>query len=539
MRPKPRVRSLTLRLFTTVTVVLLTLNVLSILSTLRLTAATRASMLREHSYVQSLYVNQLDRELAQTQTRLYSMSRSYDFSLALSRAEEGPAQYDALRSQVALNTEMKDWLAQFPLIDGYFIYQPEGDILIISGDDTRAIQEVTARLKDPEQTEWLEGVDGKWALHPLLMGDTLMFSGTRRGTRYGAWVQTDRLLAEWGLQEDGYQLLTDMALEEAGTVDVPSAQAQCLLRYRLPDAAVSLPTSVKALAILSVVMLLSIPFIWLTLRKLVLLPLRDLMEAIQRIESGDTAYRIPEKTTSSEFDRLNAQFNRSVEQLAGMRMEMYETQLENERTQVRYLSQQMQPHFVLNTLNLIYSMEPEEYDLIQSTVVCLSDYYRYVTYVNDPLVPLEAELNHVEYYFKLQQTRYPNVFFYAIRCPDDLRSQMIPPIVIQTFAENAIKHSLKPGERNEVLIQIEKNAEEQLHVLIRDSGSGYPEEILRQVRLFQQTREKQPDLGIGIQNTIERIRLIYKDQARLFLSNAPEGGAQVDLYFPMKEERKR
>ena len=216
-------------------------------------------------------------------------------------------------------------------------------------------------------------------------------------------------------------------------------------------------------------------------------------------------------------------------------MEIYEAQLENERTRVSYLTQQMQPHFVLNTLNLIYSMEPEEYDLIQSTIMCLSNYYRYVAHITDPQVALGAELTHVENYFKLQQTRYPGMFFYEIECPENLREQMIPPIVIQTFAENTIKHSLIPGRENRIWIQIEETPEKQLHVLIRDSGNGYPPEVLAQIQCYQQTRKKQPNLGMGIQNTIERLRLIYKGQEKLYFSNQPQGGAQVDFYFPIRE----
>ncbi len=528
-------RSLTLRLAVTVIVVMLTLNLLSIISALRLTSTTRESILQEHSYLQTYYTKQLDRELTQAQVRLYSMSRSYDFSTALSGAETGEAQYSALRSQVTLNTQMKDWLNQFPLVDGYFLFQPEGDLLIIAGDDSAAVQMIGEQLKSGEQADEQENRDGKWRLQQTPIGGVLIFMGIRRGIQYGAWVQTDRLLDTWGLNAQEYQILPDTVSPNAETVDAAAEQAQCLLRYIPPEDAFALPLNVKILLVMSVTMLLSIPLIWLAMRRLVLNPLHELMEAIRKIESGDTAYRIPEKTTSSEFERLNTQFNRSVEQLAGMHMEIYEAQLENERTRVSYLTQQMQPHFVLNTLNLIYSMEPEEYDLIQSTIMCLSNYYRYVAHITDPQVALGAELNHVENYFKLQQTRYPGMFFYEIECPENLREQMIPPIVIQTFAENTIKHSLIPGRENRIWIQIEETPEKQLHVLIRDSGNGYPPEVLAQIQCYQQTRKKQPNLGMGIQNTIERLRLIYKGQEKLCFSNQPQGGAQVDFYFPIRE----
>lgn len=538
VKGKKQAKSLTLRLMLSLVLVLILLNLVSMISSLRLIATARKGILQEHSYLQSYYINQLDRELEQTQTRLYSMSRSYDFSMALSHASDSKGQYSALRSQVALKAQMKEWLTLFPMIDGYFIDQIEDGLLIISGDDTATTQVMTDYLRDNASDELLRAQSGQWQMYEAPSENLLVFVGVRRGTRYGAWVRTAQIMETWGLRQEEYQLLPSTAAPADGTVDAVSEQAQCLLRYCLPNETFLIPVNDKILLGLSMVMLLSIPFIWLMMRRLVLKPLHELMEAIGRIESGDTAYRIPEKSTSSEFDRLNAQFNRSVEQLTGMRMEVYEAQLENERTRVSYLTQQMQPHFVLNTLNLIYSMEPEEYDLIQSTIVCLSDYYRYVAHISEPLVPLGAELNHAENYFRLQQIRYPDTFSYTIDCPEALKEWMIPPIVIQTFAENTMKHSLIPGKQNSIVIRIEETREGQLHVLIRDSGHGYPETVLAQIHRYQETREKQADLGIGIQNTIERVRLIYKGRERIDFRNAPEGGAQVDFYFPAQEEKR-
>ena len=219
---------------------------------------------------------------------------------------------------------------------------------------------------------------------------------------------------------------------------------------------------------------------------------------------------------------------------------MYETQLENERIRIRYLTQQMQPHFVLNTLNLVYSMEPDQYDMIQRTVLCLSRYYRYVAHVGEQLVPVDAELEHVKNYFQIQQIRYPDSFDFDIRCPEDLREVQVPPVVIQTFAENAIKHSLTVGEQNRVEVHIHAESDDHIHICIRDSGNGYDPEVLDRIHAFRTTRVPQDGLGLGIQNTIERLELIYGKDADLCFGNSPAGGAQVDIYLPrMHKEGKR
>ena len=114
---------------------------------------------------------------------------------------------------------------------------------------------------------------------------------------------------------------------------------------------------------------------------------------------------------------------------------------------------------------------------------------------------------------------------------------MIPPLLIQNFVENAIKHSLVIGMVNHVEVRIEM-AKEQLHISIHDTGTGYPDDVLEKIRLFQQTRVRQEGLGLGIQNTIERLELLYGHNAGLSFCNAPKGGAQVDIFLPEARSRR-
>ncbi len=571
-------KSITLRLFATVFLVVLLLNILSVIGTLGLSEASRRNVIQEHSYALSLYMNQLDRELSQTQSRMYDLSRSNDYSLATLPLDGSTDPYRILRSQTVMAETLNDWLGQFPLIDGYYIMQPETGLLIICGSDSVYVlnlskdlmgvsgentseETVISEENTSEETVISEentseemvisgentAEDGRWHLKKADDQGQLFFASVHHDTVYGAWVQEKRLLEEWGIERTGrehYELLAGSAKWRSDCVDVASECFDGILRYHMPSLESMVPTGVRILLIASIIMLCALPLVWFSMRKLVLLPLRELMGAIRHIEEGETGYRIPEKSTSSEFGQLNVQFNHSMDQLASMRMQVYESQLEKERIYVNYLSQQMQPHFVLNTLNLIFSMEPEEYDLIQETVTCLSDYYRYIAHVQEQLVPVEAEIAHVENYFKIQQIRYPDMFFYEIHCPENLKKCLIPPIIIQTFAENAIKHSLVVGEVNRVEILVEEvpsdSQEGVIHICIRDHGKGYPEETLEKIRLFRETGVQQDGLGLGIQNTIERIQLIYQNRGQLIFANAPDGGAVAELYLPViiqEEER--
>lgn len=536
MRKGGRSYSITLRLLSTIVLGMLALSVLTLYSTQRLVEATQEEMLREYGSVQDIYAGEVARQMTQAQDQIGSIGASYLTEMAASAdALGGARQYEALRCQVELYRYLGDMQFQLPVVTGYYIYGAGADSLVFQGSGYESGrwfgEQLRARSAPFAETRG-------WRLEDAPFGQLLISNTARKDLSYGAWVRLDGVWSALGLDAEAAGRFSIVPLGAPAPaerhLDAPLGDTGFLIRQLLPDAASTLPRSVRVLRLASYAMLLILPLSWLSLRRLVIRPLGELTRAIGEIDGGNTAYRIPEKSTSYEFDQLNRGFNRSMEAIARARSAAYETQLENERIRIRYLTQQMQPHFVLNTLNLIYSMEPEQYDMIQRTVLCLSRYYRYVARVGERLVPVEAELEHVRNYFQIQQIRYPDSFSFEISCPEELLGARIPPVSIQTFAENAVKHSLTVGEQNRVEVGASAEPDGRIHIRIRDSGGGYPAEVLDRIQTFRETRAPQEGLGLGIQNTIERLELIYGSDADLRFGNAPAGGAQVDIYLPIR-----
>ena len=537
MRYGRRTHSLTLRLFSTIILGMLALNLLTLYSTHRLAETARENTWREYQQVQTMYADELGRQLRQAQERMDTLISSYQADMGTSPEALGDERaYEAVRCQTEIASTLRDWGKQFPLITGYYLYGEKADVLIFEGTGYQSSAWFSEEIRGAGKREDspFRQMAG-WQMLETGLGKLLLFNTLRRDLRAGVWVETGRLLSALLPDQETAGRFSILAAEgeaeDGRTIDVPLAGLGCMLRQRLPETAMELPASVRILTALSYAMLLILPISWLVLRILVIRPLQEMMKAIREIEQGNISYRIPEKASSFEFDQLNRQFNRSLEAMARARSQIYETRLDNERTRIQYLTQQMQPHFVLNTLNLIYSMEPSQFPLIQRTVQCLSRYYRYIAHISEPFVPMEAELEHVRNYFELQTIRYPGSFSYSITCPEELKSVMIPPIVIQTFAENAIKHSLTVGEQNRVDVDI-REEQARIHISLHDSGKGYPPEVLEKIRTFQEQRIPQEGLGLGIQNTIERISLLYEHSAEILFSNPEGGGARVDIRLP-------
>lgn len=300
-----------------------------------------------------------------------------------------------------------------------------------------------------------------------------------------------------------------------------------------------MPVFLKVMQILSIVLaIVVIPLLLYFFSRQVNRPLRRLTQAIDRIEQGDLEHRIEEGRQSNEFDQINHSFNHMMDQVKELKIDVYEKELEKKDIKMQYLSQQIQPHFILNALNLLYSYEPEEYPMIQKMILCISKYFRYVVKMNAEFVELNQEMNHIKNYFEIQKARFPGLFYSIVEWNEDLSKALIPPLIVQNFAENAIKHSLKIGNRITIFVIADYFREEgqpdKMRIRLADTGEGISDELIEKIELFKKTGEHQEGLGVGIQNTIERLKYLYADKSIVRIwRDEFYGGTNVDIILPI------
>ena len=285
-----------------------------------------------------------------------------------------------------------------------------------------------------------------------------------------------------------------------------------------------------------ILVLLAIPVILYALRKWMIVPLNQLSSAMKRIEHGDTEFRITEKSTGSEFEQINKNFNRMLDEMSELKIDVYEQQLEKEKIRRCFLSQQIQPHFILNAMNILYSYEQDEYPLIQKMILCLSQYFRYIVNANTDFVELKNEMLHIRNYFEIQRARYPEEFFAIVEWDEELDNCLIPPLLIQNFVENAIKHSLMIGNSIDIFVIAKKMGDEKIQIFVADTGKGISDEILEKIKRFRETKQYQDGLGVGIQNAIERLEVLYEGKAELKIGRDRPNGTRVELILERKEK---
>ena len=552
------------RLIVIVLAVVIPLNLLTlILGSTVISEVERQVSLETRNALQ-LYMSQIDDSLRRINIRMYMLAHSdTDFSYLNDKESAGIDEYyRQMQSVVSLGNTMNDILDDHTLIGGVYAWFPEKGYYVGQGGTTRQSEAVRGYIQEATGGQYEDY--GAWSMVMTEDEAFLLLISSRRQAYYGAWVSLRTLADTMGLFDDGdsaLQAFTDGAgtvyeasRDNVQTLDINASRQRyngenctlvkvasaysdlyCVRVLSNGQITNSLPLAIRVLQILSVVSVLIIPVIVIAMRRWIVRPVGLLVGAMEKIEQGDVDYRIPDSSVGSEFDRINGHFNHMMDEVSELKISMYEQQLKSEKIRLGFLSRQIQPHFILNALNILYSYEPEEYQLSQKMILSLSKYFRYVVNANEDFVELGEELNHIRNYFEIQQARFLHAFHASVEYDGDLSGCLIPPLIVQSFAENAIKHAFVPGQVIEITVRAWRE-KDRLHVRVSDTGAGIPGEVLERIGEFRKNREFRMDLGVGIQNSIDRLEILYGGDAGLEISRQNPRGTRIDIELPIRQK---
>jgi LytS/YehU family sensor histidine kinase len=195
--------------------------------------------------------------------------------------------------------------------------------------------------------------------------------------------------------------------------------------------------------------------------------------------------------------------------------------VENLNAELKFLKSQINPHFLFNCLNTIYSLAHKHSAQTEHAIVKLSTIMRYMIYEsNEDKVQLQQELQYLEDYIDIQRLRMPEdiVVDYAVQGnPFGLR---IEPMLLVPFVENAFKHGISYAEPSfiAIAVAIEKN---QVRLVVENS-------------LFRKRVAEKG--GIGLQNVRKRLELLYTEDHELEITEA-DNQFIVDLKIVLKNDQ--
>ena len=192
---------------------------------------------------------------------------------------------------------------------------------------------------------------------------------------------------------------------------------------------------------------------------------------------------------------------------AALRRERENRQLREEKraAEVAFLKTQINPHFLYNTLNMLFSMAYPVAKPVANAILKLSELMRYMLHdTPDGQVELTQEIEYLHNYLALYRLRFPDSFHVDFAVSGEPAGRRVAPLVLIPFVENAIKHGVHDDPENPVLIRLNIEGE-QLRFEVENQRSD---------------DNKDATTGIGLPNLRRRLELLYPERHTLHVGAA-------------------
>jgi len=190
------------------------------------------------------------------------------------------------------------------------------------------------------------------------------------------------------------------------------------------------------------------------------------------------------------------------------------------------LRYQLNPHFLFNSLNAVITLMQEDVTAAAEMLVQISGLLR--TSLDDGLrleVPLSQEMIFTERYLGIERVRLGERLQVDVEVHPDTLDAMVPTLLLQPLVENAVRHGVAPSVKGGRVAIRSELSDSRLRLIISNTGMRNSDAVVRRGRASN---------GIGLANTIERLRGLYGDDHSLGLQWPDEGGCEVTIELPFR-----
>jgi hypothetical protein len=217
------------------------------------------------------------------------------------------------------------------------------------------------------------------------------------------------------------------------------------------------------------------------------------------------------------------------DRLTRMQVEQLRLVATVKEAELRALKSQVNPHFLFNSLNSLRALIDEDAPRARESVTRLANMLRYsLQSGQQETVALDEEIRIVEDYLALEQIRHEERLrvTWALEDESSLRGLSVPPMLLQTLVENAVKYGISPRrEGGEIVISARRDGNA-LRIRVSNPGDLAAPASASAARAGSST-------GVGLRNASERLKLLYGDRATLTLLAEPAGCVTADIFIPL------
>lgn len=254
-------------------------------------------------------------------------------------------------------------------------------------------------------------------------------------------------------------------------------------------------------------------------------PELEIKNVLKEVQKGNLKvhFKAQEKW---ELQQIGSSINNMIEELDKTIQIKYIAELKYKEAEMKVLMEQIQPHFLFNTItSLISLIYKNDLTSLEKNLYALCDLLRFVL-KKDQYVGLKEEFLFLEDYLLLQKNRFNDKFSYSVSFDESVSNFRIPKLLIQPFIENAVIHGIEPNLENSHLNFFIKRKSDEILIVIEDDGVGFD------------SKKQEYDKSIGIINSMERLKIMYPKSYIEIVSELNKG-CLVLIHIISENEKER
>ena len=269
----------------------------------------------------------------------------------------------------------------------------------------------------------------------------------------------------------------------------------------------------------------------------IITPLHTVVEGMKEMEEGNLTVHV-EPAGQSEIRTMIHSFNRMVRELKASIEENEQVQQKKHQAEVRALQSQINPHFLVNTLNSIRFMaQVSKFDGIRKMAEALIKILSCSFRGSISFYTVREELDVLDSYLYLMKIRYSDGFEVVYDIDETCLDCKVPRLILQPIVENSIVHGLaeKEDDIGHLTVRL-KASEDCLIFTVEDDGRGMTEEEIRQL-LTPRERAEGDNTSIGVENVLSRLKLNFGSRYGIRMESQPGQYTKTILTIPLMNER--
>ncbi|SEM57924.1 two-component system, sensor histidine kinase YesM [Paenibacillus sp. cl141a] len=266
--------------------------------------------------------------------------------------------------------------------------------------------------------------------------------------------------------------------------------------------------------------------------RLIYRPLIKLVRSFRRMQQNELEPILIDRR-KDEFGYLYQAFNDTVKSLKTLIEENYEQQIRNQRSELKRLQSQINPHFLYNCFFVLCRLIKSDSQREKAYQFCLyiGQYFQFITRHHDDDIPLEMELEHSRTYVEMQSICYGD----RIQVLFEVEAQpiQVPRLILQPIVENAYKYALGNMIGTGELWVHSKLRNDAYYIYVEDNGEFITDEEIEALDKKLRYSTNQMEETTGLLNVHRRIRLHYGEEYGITVSRSELGGLQAIIKLGM------